>query len=128
MSPAVTKDTKVLLPFVMLYTDEWRHGTLLTNDYTWAWHSFPLLPPPRWTFLAYPKPFEFPVQESLLDGQFVPKSTETVIQRDIFHVWRHHASLILQTLLLRTLASGPAKAQQAAGAGDCGLMHIHNVS
>lgn len=65
MSPAITTDIKVLLPLVMLYTDDWRHGNLLTNDYTCAWHSFPLLLPPRWTFLAYPKPFEFPVQESV---------------------------------------------------------------
>lgn len=66
--------------------------------------------------------------KNLLDGQFVPKSIETVIKRDIFHVWWHHASLILQTLLLRTLASVASEAQQAAGVGDCGLMHIHNVS
>ena len=128
MSPAITTDIKFLLPFVMLYTDDWRHGNLLTNDYTCAWHSFPLLLPPRWTFLGYPKQFEFPVQEYLLDGQFVPKSIETVIKRDIFHVWWHHASLILQTLLLRMLASLASKAQQAAEVGDCGLMHIHNVS
>ena len=61
-------------------------------------------------------------------AQFVPKSIETVIKRDIFHVWWHHASLILQTLLLRMLASLASKAQQAAEVGDCGLMHIHNVS
>lgn len=78
--PAVTKRHKGS-PLCNVIHWWMEHGNLLTNDYTWAWHSFPLLPPPRWTFLAYPqKPSEFPVQESLLDGQFVPKSTETVIQ------------------------------------------------
>lgn len=67
------------------------------------------------------------LKQSLLDGQLVPKSIETAIKRDIFHVRWQHASLIPQTLPLRTLASMPAWTQQAAELECRGLPHIHMV-
>lgn len=71
--------------FVMLYTDEWRHGNfLLTNDYTWAWHSFPSLPLPDGHFLPIQSHhLNSQFKNLLLDGQFVPGEHWTVTKRHI---------------------------------------------
>lgn len=67
--------------------------------------------------------------KSLLDGQFVPKSIGNGYKkRHIFHGWWLYASLILQTLLSRPLASMPARAQQAAEAKGPWFNHLHKVS
>lgn len=71
-----------------------------------AWCYFPLLLPSRQTFLPIQSHVNSQFKESLLDGQFVPKSIGNSHKKRLtHHVWWHHASLRLQTLLLRMLAS-----------------------
>lgn len=128
MLPAVTGEIKARLPFVMLCTDEWMHWNLLTNDYTCCLVLFPPpLLPPRQTFFPIRSHVNSQFKESLLDGQFVPKSIGNSHKKILtLHVWWRPASLRPQTLLLRMLArvnrrSVEVKETVVGGKGDRGL-------